>query len=252
MRTNEKSGEIYLKPCAYNSNISLFPLDNSPSNWHNCNDAYEYTWLTDINNEIITLTTLQRQKLAYSSGFCPHLRCQLSPSPSISTSSSSTSSNQCPMGLCYTKIEDSSLSFGACCFTNGSFISEHLIGFTNKSQSTPKPIYNHSRVILRSLSTNNPVALAPTTDTSRDDSNDTCRTNTKPGSSESALWSSFINANEVYPGIIASQCPISLAAHYIHTNDSNATGASSKLDPVNKVDTTQDVLHMIIQEDISL
>ena len=248
-RTNEKSGEIYLKPCTYDSNVSLFPLDKSPSKWHHCNDAYEYTWLTDINNEIIILTTLQRQKLGYSSGFCPHLRCQLSPSTSFSTSSSS---NQCPLGLCYTKVEDSSLSFGACCFTNGSFISQHLIGFMNKSQSTPKPIYNHSRIILRPLSIHNSIASSTTTDTSRDDSADTCHTTTIPASSESTLWSSFINANEVYPGIIASQCPISLAAHYEHTNDSVSTGAYSKLDLVNKVDTTQDVLHMILQENITL
>jgi hypothetical protein len=48
--------------------------------------------------------------LSRSMGFCPHRRCQLSslhnsPAPGV-----------CPLGLCYTKLEDGAPTYGACCF----------------------------------------------------------------------------------------------------------------------------------------
>lgn len=75
------------------------------------------------------------------------------------------------------KTEQGAPSFGACCFQKGSFNSNQMIGYYNKSQPTPKPIYKTNRIVL------GPDKLDETAD-------------------------SFISANEVYTNIIATQCPL--------------------------------------------
>lgn len=81
------------------------------------------------------------------------------------------------LGLCYTKIENGRLSFGACCFTNGIFESHQLVGHFNRSQPTPKPIYKRNRIVLG-------------------------------GNQNDMSAKSFVNANEIAPGLIAAQCPM--------------------------------------------
>jgi len=115
------------------------------------------------------LSEVDALKLIASSGFCPHLRCQLG------NVSNSGTDEKCPAGLCYTKLENGSPSFGACCYSDGKFDSGmivfvifksvtrphnlvfslllqigDLIGVFSKTQPAPKPIYKHSRVVLRS------------------------------------------------------------------------------------------------------
>ena len=80
-------------------------------------------------------------------------------------------------GLCFTKIENGRPSFGACCFTNGYFESHSLIGYYHASQPTPKPIYKKNRIVLG-------------------------------GNRSDVSSESFINANEIWPGVIAAQCPM--------------------------------------------
>jgi hypothetical protein len=81
------------------------------------------------------------------------------------------------IGLCYTKLENGRPSFGACCFTEGFFESQELLGYYNRSQVTPKPIYKKNRVVLG-------------------------------GNINDTSLKSFINANEIAPGLIAAQCPM--------------------------------------------
>ena len=75
------------------------------------------------------------------------------------------------------KLENAAVSFGACCFVDGQFNSHQMIGYYNKSQPTPKPIYKTNRIVLG------------------------------PDKADES-YARFINANEVYPGIIATQCPL--------------------------------------------
>ena len=141
--------------------------------WKTCEDAYTVTWKLDAKREIVGLRVRLRQMLEISMGFCPHLRCQLS---------NITNANEdglCPKNLCYTKLENGASSFGACCFTDGEFNSGGLIGYYNKTQHIAKPIYKKSRVILGD----------------------------KVGGTDES-YASFINANVIYPGIIATQCPM--------------------------------------------
>jgi protein tyrosine phosphatase len=179
-----KTRGIYLKKCyQHNGNnfISLYPLDQSPHLWSSCHDAYDITWKQDPQHLLEGLSIKNRLKLAYSMGFCPHLRCQLG------NVTNGDYEGHCPAGLCYTKLENGSPSFGACCFINGSFIAGNLIGYFNKSQNAPKPIYKHSRVIL------NPISLY--------DSND-----------HENSYERFINANYLIKNpsfrLIATQCPM--------------------------------------------
>lgn len=160
MKSSSKNADIYVLPCPQGS-----PLHRS------CSDAYEYTWRNDFKGEIKSLSSINKDKLINSMGFCPHLRCQLG------NVSNSAHNGGCPDGLCYTKLEDGGPSFGACCFKNGSFLSGNLIGHYHKTQKTPKPIYSHSRIVLG-------------------------------GDIADKSFESFINANYIHPNIIATQCPL--------------------------------------------
>lgn len=166
-----KSGEIYVSVC--NESEPLFPKGTDPATWSSCEDAYEFTWNLDLDNDILALSTLDRAKLARSMGFCPHNRCQLG------NLTSTKDDGRCPENLCYTKLENGARSYGACCFIDGAFNSGQLIGYNDKTQNTPKPIYKRSRVILGDRI---------------------------GGADES--YDAFINANLIHKGIIAMQCPL--------------------------------------------
>lgn len=165
-----KQGDIFIASC--NFSTSLYPKDVSPSYWNSCNDAYEFTWSNDFYSDLVGVTAIDRTKLARSMGFCPQNRCQLF------NLTNSIKDGQCPDSLCYTKVENGGLSFGACCFKNGEFNYGELIGYFNKTTWTPKPIYKKSRIVLADP-------------TLKDES-----------------YVSFINANRIHDGIIATQCPM--------------------------------------------
>lgn len=167
-----KGGHIFIQPCSAPYNV-LYPLETDPKMWHGCDDAYAYTWMSDFGNSIRALNMNDKVKLANSMGFCPHNRCQLT------NLTSPSSDGLCPKNLCYTKLEKGGRSFGACCFTDGKFDDGDLIGYYDKTQNTPKPIYRRSRVVLGGL-----------------------------GGDDPASYSRFINANRIHPNIIATQCPL--------------------------------------------
>jgi hypothetical protein len=169
-----KGGDIIISLCN-NSSLygNIFNKNISPKLWSSCHDAYEFTWNKDIKNELTELNNEEKMKLINSMGFCPHLRCQLN------NISNAGSSGFCPSGLCYTKVEHGSPSFGACCFNNGTFNSGQIIGYYYKIQPIPKPIYKKSRIVLGD----------------------------KIGGNDESI-ESFINANKLYKGIIATQCPL--------------------------------------------
>ena len=199
-----KGGDIYLSPCDFSA--PLFPKEK-PSAWASCNDAYTFTWSSDFKGEIAGLDKISKDKLINSMGFCPQSRCQLF------NVSSGGNDGACPKGLCYTKVENGGPSYGACCFSPGGLFNEgKLIGYYNKTQPTPKPIYKQSRVVLgqplrRSIGT------------------------TQPPLDES--FDSFINANQIYPGLIATQCPLAQR-------------------PGGMENTVDDVNRMIIENDIRM
>jgi hypothetical protein len=175
-----KIGELFVQSCeSKNSNLlyynqNLFSVSEPSSSWKSCNDAYYYTWKSDFSNDISGLSETTKDKLARSMGFCPHLRCQLS------NISNPASDGTCPKNLCFTKIQNGGLTSGSCCYSkNGLFNSGGLIGYFNKTQKTAKPIYKKSRVVLGDV---------------------------VGGADES--YHSFVNANMVYPGLIATQCPL--------------------------------------------
>lgn len=156
----------------------IHPVGNyypSPNEWiwKSCEDAYTVTWKLDAHRDVVGLGVRLKQMLEISMGFCPHRRCQLS------NVTNQKEDGLCPQNLCYTKLENGAHSFGACCFTNGTFNSGELLGYYNKTQHAAKPIYKKSRVVLGGE---------------------------VGGSDES--YGSFINANVVHPGIIATQCPM--------------------------------------------
>ena len=199
-----KGGDLYLSPCDFTS--PLFPKDK-PTAWASCNDAYSYTWTSDFKGEISGLDKLSKSKLINSMGFCPQNRCQLY------NVSSGGNDGICPKGLCYTKVENGGPSYGACCFSSGGLFNEgKLIGFYNKTQPTPKPIYKQSRVVL-----GQPLRRSVGT--------------TQPPLDES--FDSFINANQIYPGLIATQCPLAQR-------------------PGGTENTVDDVKRMIIENDIRM
>ena len=125
-----KFGDIYVKGCHHESysdasnETVLFPMNESPYLWPACDDAYYYTWTHDPTNRIQFLSELNKERLARSSGFCPHSRCQLG------DLSNSFENGTCAQNLCYTKLERGRPSFGACCFVNSSFNSGDLIGIS--------------------------------------------------------------------------------------------------------------------------
>ena len=202
-----KPGDIYIPQCDFSR--PLYPKDTSPTEWKSCDDAYKFTWENDFKGEIVGLDTLSKTKLINSMGFCPQSRCQLF------NVSGGSSDGMCPAGLCFTKVENGGPSYGACCFQKGGvFNAGALIGYYNKSQPSAKPIYKQSRIIL-----GQPVQRTV-------------------GGSSGAMkpdetFDAFINANEIYPGLIATQCP--LAGR-----------------PAGTENTIEDVKRMIVENDIRM
>ena len=131
----------------------------------------EYTWSQDISRQLVGVDRFSLSKLVKSNGFCPQLRCQLG------DISNADPSGQCPENTCFMKLEKGAVSFGACCFVNGVFNSNNIIGYYYKLQLTPKPIYKTNRIVLG-------------------------------GNKSDESYETFINANEVFPNIIATQCPL--------------------------------------------
>lgn len=180
-----KDESIFVLKCPSQNERELFPLDRIPYPigsyydlpsewiWKSCEDANSVTWKVDKDQEIVGVSVKLKLMLEISMGFCPHLRCQLS------NLTNAGESGNCPQNLCYTKLENGAPSFGACCFVNGAFNDGELIGYYNKTQRAPKPIYKRSRIVLGD----------------------------KIGGKDES-YASFINANMIYPGIIASQCPM--------------------------------------------
>jgi len=183
-----KGGGIYVPPC--DDSRLLFSPDVEPSSWPSCNDAGEYTWSMP-QEDLSAITSTDRLKLSRSMGFCPHDRCQLG------NLTNALVDGQCPQNLCYTKLENGGRSYGACCFIDNKFNSGQLIGYYDKTQHAPKPIYKRSRVILGD----------------------------EIGGSDET-YESFINANQIHPSIIATQCPL--------------------------YNTVEDVLRMLVEQNISL
>jgi len=183
-----KGGAIYVPSC--NHSQLLFPLNAPPSSWSSCSDAGEYTW-SITQDDLSAISIVDKTKLARSMGFCPHNRCQLG------NLTNARNDGHCPANLCYTKLENGGRSFGACCFIDNEFNSGALIGYYDKTQHAPKPIYKKSRIILG---------------------------DSIGGTDES--YNSFINANQIHPHIIATQCPLS--------------------------NTVGDVLQMLVEQNISL
>ena len=160
LKSSSKNGGIVVQDCG-NSKSNLYPLSVSPKEWLGCGDAYTHTWTSDFERQLFSLGHIDKLKLIKSSGFCPQNRCQLD-----NISNQLDIKGNCPEGLCYSKIEveiiiiylntfltkfykqNGGLSFGACCFIDGKFLSGDIIGYYNKSQPAPKPIYDHSRIIL--------------------------------------------------------------------------------------------------------
>ena len=194
-----KQGDLFISPC--NFSAPLFPLDQSPLEWKACNDAYTYSWAKDFNRDLRSLSTIDSAKMINSMGFCPQNRCQLF---NLSTTGLD---GMAPEGLCYTKVENGGLSYGACSFRKGVFNSGVLIGYYNKTQVSPKPIYKKSRIVLGN------------------------KRGEVGGPDESI--ESFINANQIYPGLIGTQCPLASR-------------------PAGFQNTVDDVKKMIIENNITL
>ena len=186
-----KGGGLQTGPCgpaaANAGGRLLYPPEQHPREWRGCGrDAYHYTWNLDENlGYLSSLSALDKLKLLRTMGFCPHQRCQLD-----NVTHSSGTSGVCPEGLCYTKVENGSPSFGACCFTDNVFQTSHLLGYHNKTQAVAKPIYRHSRIVLGEVFSGNGQAGFPNI------------------IDEDTSLAGFINANMVAPGIIATQCPL--------------------------------------------
>lgn len=86
--------------------------------------------------------------------------------------------------------------FHLLCSTN-TYIGD-LIGYYRKTQPAPKPIYKHSRIVLKPS-----FDVGPSLADSELDSSSKMESEVE---SESEI--SFINANEVFPGLIMTQCPL--------------------------------------------
>jgi hypothetical protein len=173
VRSFTKFGNLSLEGCDGRGD-ELFPADVDPYQWRGCGDAYDFTWRHDFNGDITALSELDREKLVRSMGFCPQLRCQTR----VNVTNGGPN-GECPVGLCYSKLENGGLSFGACCFHHGAYNSGGLIGYYYKTQRQAKPIYKRSRVVLGS-------------------------------NASDETYDSFINANRIHPGIIATQAQLSL------------------------------------------
>lgn len=103
-KSTTKYGDIYVKNCYFEeykkqNRDKMFPMEESPYLWPACNDAYYFTWKLDPTKKIEQMDPLNVERLARSSGFCPHSRCQLG------DLANSDADGFCPAGLCYTKLE---------------------------------------------------------------------------------------------------------------------------------------------------
>ena len=78
-----------------------------------------------IDNFLSGLSMIDRYKLARSMGYCPQMRCQLTGI----TVDNTNRQGQCPMGLCYSRMANGAMTFGGCCFVNGTFNAGELIGY---------------------------------------------------------------------------------------------------------------------------
>ena len=194
-----KQGDLFISPCNFSE--PLFPPHKSPNEWRSCNDAYSYSWSKDFKHELTALNRRDAAKLINSMGFCPQNRCQLF------NLSSTGPDGMSPEGLCYTKIENGGLSYGACAFQKGVFNAGALIGYYYKTQLTPKPIYKKSRIVLGNQ-------------------------RGQLGGADESL-ASFINANQIYPGLIGTQCPLASRPSGFHN-------------------TVDDVKRMITENNITL
>lgn len=194
-----KQGDLFISPCNFSE--PLFPPQKSPNEWRSCNDAYSYSWSKDFKQELTALNRRDTAKLINSMGFCPQNRCQLF------NLSSTGPDGMSPEGLCYTKIENGGLSYGACAFQKGVFNAGALIGYYYKTQLTPKPIYKKSRIVLGNQ-------------------------RGQLGGADESL-ASFINANQIYPNLIGTQCPLASRPSGFHN-------------------TVDDVKRMIIENNITL
>lgn len=171
------------RSCEQVAKLGLFPPSLPPEEWDGCgDDVYNYTWTRDADGLLAALGVSSRDllKLTRSMGFCPHQRCQLD-----DVTHSPDSTGQCPQGLCFTKIEQGALSYGACCFTDNKFETSQLLGYYNKTQPVPKPIYKSSRIVLGRH-------FFPPHENVEGD----------------ASYEKFINANRVAERLIAAQCPL--------------------------------------------
>ncbi|TFJ81603.1 hypothetical protein NSK_006854 [Nannochloropsis salina CCMP1776] len=102
---------LLLSSCAaVRGAFSLLEGERDPSEWPGCDDAYHVTWSLDVGDHLRGLSATNFAKLSRSMGYCPHRRCQLS------DVGNSARPGQCPEGLCYTKLEKGSPTYGACCF----------------------------------------------------------------------------------------------------------------------------------------
>ena len=202
----DKPRAAFARPCPKDRFSPIFPLDSPPSSWESCGDAYEYTWLHEVNDPyFVDVDDEDRLRLARSMGFCPERRCQLGYLGNADVGGV----GMCPEGLCYTKLVEGSPSFGACCYTAGKFMSGSLIGYHAKQRPMQKPIYERGRIVLG-------------------------RDNHNPRR-DADSYEAFINANEVYPGIILTQCPLLSAPH-----------------DASRVETLTDWKRMIIEYGVSL
>ena len=184
-----KGGGLLFRECQTRAALGLYPSSQSPEEWDGCGeDVYRWTWMQDVDGLLASLGLSARDllKLTRTMGFCPQHRCQLD-----EVVHSEGTGGLCPQGLCYSKIERGALSYGACCFTDNKFETSKLLGYHNKTQQTPKPIYKASRVVLGRPGREQGQGRGQ-----------------GQGQEEDTSYEAFINANWVADGLIATQCPL--------------------------------------------
>ena len=118
-----------------------------------------------------------------SIGYCPEVRGQLDNCSYVYSATAA----QCPNGCCMMMaVNGVPKGNSACCFTDGVYSSTALVGFASKLRPMEKPIYRAGRIVLNADG-----------GATRDE-----------GASGPDDPAAFINANEVHPGLIATQCPL--------------------------------------------
>ena len=136
--------------------------------WAACESESTFVW-GEHSLQLSGLSDINRRKLDLSSGFCPHARCQVPQGPHESSSTPSSSS------VCLPEAQGER---GAC-FEDNAFVRGEIIAYMSKMRPGYRPIYKNShRVVLGTA--------AP----------------------DDVREEVFINAAEIFPGLIASQCPL--------------------------------------------